>query len=131
MSYLSILFTHMNQYQTHPEQIIKQLFDDLFHHLVLSSFKYVNDYEQAEEIVQDVFVKVWQNFEQVKLIKDLKAYLFKAVKNSSLNFLKHIKVRQKFIQDSEVLAERDENQEHEVMSEFEIKDKVHEAVNKL
>ena len=90
--------------QSDSEKTIKRLFDELFHQLVLSAFRYVNDYEQAEDIVQDVFVKVWQNFDQVRQVKNLKAYLFKAVRNSCMNFLKHIKVRQKFIVDSEVLS---------------------------
>lgn len=86
----------MNQSLTSKEQIVKHLFDKHFHHLVLSSFRYVNDYQQAEDIVQDVFVKLWQSFGDFEQIDDQKSYLFKAVKNSSLNFLRHLKVRQKF-----------------------------------
>jgi len=117
--------------QHDPEQIIKRFFDELFHKLVLSSFRYVNDYDQAEEIVQDVFVKVWQNFDQFKRVKDKKGYLFKAVRNSSMNFLKHIKVRQKYIIDSEVLDPAVEKSSEETITEEETKKRVHQAVNKL
>ncbi|MFC2152217.1 RNA polymerase sigma-70 factor [Bacteroidota bacterium] len=113
------------------EQTIKQLFDELFHQLALSAYRYVNDYGQAEEIVQDVFVKVWQNFDELKEIKDLKGYLFRAVQNSSLNFLKHLKVRQKFIEDSEVLNISMEKSHEETISEEETKIRIHQAVNKL
>lgn len=121
----------MNLPQTDSEQTIKRLFDELFHQLVLSAFRYVNDYDQAEDIVQDVFVKVWQNFDQIRQVKDLKAYLFKAVRNSSINFLKHIKVRQKFIVDSEVLSSSVGKSPEEIISEEETKKRVHQAVNKL
>lgn len=77
------------------EQRIKELFDNHFHNLVFHSFKITNNYCQSEEIVQDVFVKVWQNYEQIGPISDHKAYLYKAVYNSSLNYLRHFKIRQK------------------------------------
>ncbi|MEA1897025.1 MAG: RNA polymerase sigma-70 factor, partial [Bacteroidota bacterium] len=117
--------------QSDSEQTIKQLFDELFHQLVLSAFRYVNDYDQAEEIVQDVFVKIWQNFDHFRQMKDSKAYLFKAVRNSSMNFLKHIKVRQKFIVDSEVLISSVEKSPEETILDKETKKRVHQAVNKL
>lgn len=121
----------MKLYQSNSEQTIKQLFDELFHQLVLSSYKYLNDYAQAEEIVQDVFVKIWQNFDDLNEIKDLKGYFFRAVQNSSLNFLKHLKVRKKFIEDSEVLNISMEKSHEETISEEETKIRIHEAVNKL
>ena len=121
----------MNLPQSDSEQTIKRLFDELFHQLVLSAFRYVNDYDQAEEIVQDVFVKVWQNFDQLRQVKDLKGYLFKAVRNSSINFLKHIKVRQKFTVDSEVLNSSVGKSPEETILEEETKRRVHQAVNKL
>ncbi len=121
----------MNTIQANPEQSIKQLFDELFHQLALSAYRYVNDYEQAEEIVQDVFVKVWQNFDEVGKIKDMKSYLYRAVKNSSLNFLKHLKVRQKFVEESEVINASFEKSHEENISEEETKIRIHQAVNKL
>jgi len=117
--------------QSDSEQTIKHLFDEYFHQLVFSAFNYVNDRGQAEEIVQDVFVKVWQNFDQLQTVKDLKAYLFKAVKNSCLNFLKHIKVRQKFIDDTGGGSSLVQKSHEETIAEEETKKKVHQAVNKL
>ena len=110
---------------------IKQLFDEHFHQLVLSSFRYVNDYYHAEDIVQDVYVKVWQNFDELKQIDDLKAYLFKAVKNSSLNYLKHLKVKQKFIINSEDSHSSLEMSPDDSKTDDEIYNRVHKAVNKL
>jgi RNA polymerase sigma-70 factor (ECF subfamily) len=117
--------------QSDSEQTIKQLFDEYFHQLTLHAFHYVNDYGQAEEIVQDVFVKIWQNFDQIRQMNDLKAYLFKSVQNSSLNFMKHIQVRKKFIDDSEFLNASKENSHEETITEEETKKRVHQAVNKL
>src|SRR5690606_39738893 len=44
--------------------------------------------ETSEEIVSDVLLKIWIKREEITLIQDLRLYLFKAVKNASLNYLK-------------------------------------------
>ena len=43
--------------------------------------------ESAEEIVEDVFVRIWQQRENLHTIKNLRVYLYTATKNSSLNYL--------------------------------------------
>jgi len=113
------------------EQTVKRLFDEHFHQLVLSAFCYLKDYDQAKDIVQDVFVKVWQNFEQVRHVTDLKGYLYKAVRNSSMNFLKHVKVREKFVADFEKSGISKARSHEDFLTEEETKIRVHQAVNKL
>ena len=44
--------------------------------------------ETAEELVQDVFVNFWVKREQIQINTSLKAYLYKASRNHTLNFLK-------------------------------------------
>lgn len=49
---------------------------------------YVKHKESAEEIVSDVFMKLWMRRRTLPLIRNLETYLFIAVKNHSLNHLK-------------------------------------------
>jgi RNA polymerase sigma-70 factor (ECF subfamily) len=42
----------------------------------------------AEEVVSDVFYKVWKNRERIEIKTSFESYVFKAVKNQSLDFLK-------------------------------------------
>lgn len=44
--------------------------------------------EIAEELVQDVFVNFWTKREQIQINTSLKAYLYRAARNHTLNFLK-------------------------------------------
>ncbi|WP_173003116.1 RNA polymerase sigma-70 factor [Chitinophaga sp. SYP-B3965] len=44
--------------------------------------------QEAEEIVSDVFIKIWQQRENLPPPDNIKFYLFKAVKNTALNYLK-------------------------------------------
>ena len=116
---------------TDSGQKIKELFDTHFYHLVLHAVSYTNDYNQSEEIVQDVFVKVWQNMEQIGHVSDFKAYLYKAVGNSSLNYLRHLKIRQKHLEEVVHINDHFENPAEESMMETENNIRVHQAVNKL
>lgn len=49
---------------------------------------YIHQREEAEEIVTDVFVKSWMNRSNMQHIQRPDTYLFVAVKNHSLNYLK-------------------------------------------
>jgi RNA polymerase sigma-70 factor (ECF subfamily) len=47
--------------------------------------------ELSEEITDDVFMKIWDRREEVSQIENLPSYLYKAVKNTSINYLEKIK----------------------------------------
>ena len=44
--------------------------------------------EIAEEVVQDVFVKLWNNRATISINTSLKAYLYRMVHNHSLNYIR-------------------------------------------
>ncbi len=54
------------------------------------AWRYVKDRSTAEDIVQDVFFKLWKKMQHNELKKnlDIKPYLYVAVKNTALNKLK-------------------------------------------
>jgi RNA polymerase sigma-70 factor (ECF subfamily) len=119
----------MKQSQDSNNQI-RAIFNENFHSLVFASFGIVKNYEQAEDIVQDVFVKIWQNFDNIRNQTNVKAYLHKAVKNSSLNYLrdfKHIDKNKISVEDISI----EEHHEYDSTDTDMLIKKVHEAVNKL
>ncbi|MGN6494297.1 MAG: RNA polymerase sigma-70 factor [Agriterribacter sp.] len=87
----------MTQQQTLTLQKRVALFDDqlafqqLFRIYYTGLFQFsasmVKVKEIAEEIVEDVFVKVWDNRRDLEKIDNLRIYLYVAVKNQSLNFI--------------------------------------------
>lgn len=64
-----------------------QLYDLLFDGLQRFSFSIVKSNEVAEEIVSDVFIKVWQIRGKLTEIDNLKVYLYTIAKNFSLNYI--------------------------------------------
>jgi RNA polymerase sigma-70 factor (family 1) len=67
-------------------------FDNLFRHFYLHLVSFAVDIVKlrpvAEEIVSDVFVKVWQKKEDILLIEKIKLFLFVAVKNQCYNHVR-------------------------------------------
>lgn len=50
----------------------------------------VKDKEQAEDIVSEAFTKLWQRHDTFNTEEHIKAFLFVATRNASLNYLRHI-----------------------------------------
>lgn len=93
----------MNLFELNTLKRIKQgdvkEFEKLFrkYYPVLCMFarKYVNDMDSAEEIVQDLFYKLWKDRESIDIKTSLKAYLYQSVKNKALKVIGHNAVKLK------------------------------------
>lgn len=78
---------------------IKSLFDELYDRLVYFAYQIIRDQEQAEDIVQEAFVKLWGNKNTLtNSEQSLKSYLYNTVKNLSLNVIRHSKVVDRYVQ---------------------------------
>jgi RNA polymerase sigma-70 factor (family 1) len=73
------LYEDMNAY--------KELYHLLFDSLHRFSCSIVKSKETAEEIVSDVFIKIWQIRDRLPEIENLKVYLYTITKNFSLNYI--------------------------------------------
>lgn len=76
-----------------PEQREETRFEDIylsyFSKMKYFAKEYVISEEDAENIVQDVFVELWENKEMLNMHMNLIAYLFTTIKNKCLNHLRH------------------------------------------
>lgn len=79
----------------------KEVFEDLYkqHYVPLCYYcvKYVERLEDAEEIVQDVFVKLWDKHKETTINTSVVAYLHKAVQNNALNYLNKRKIVDRYM----------------------------------
>jgi RNA polymerase sigma-70 factor, ECF subfamily len=80
----------------------KKVFDDIFNAYYAPLCRYctrlVIDPDIAEEIVQDLFCKIWVKRAELEIDTSLKAYLYRAVLNHSINHLNHLKTEGKYRQ---------------------------------
>ena len=68
------------------------LFDTYYEKLYLFAEKYIYDSDKAHDIVQDVFLKIWENAERLELTSSIQHYLFASVRNGCLNYLKSLQI---------------------------------------
>lgn len=65
----------------------KYFFDKHYANLCLYAYRFVNDEDQAKDIVQEAFLTVWENRAD-RTIENLQGYLFRAVRNNSLDYIR-------------------------------------------
>ena len=66
--------------------------------------EYVFDVEAARNIVQNVFLKVWEKRESLDENSNLKAYLYVMAKNESISYLRHLKTEAGFQKKAKVFS---------------------------
>lgn len=74
-------------------------FESLFRSSYVSLVRYaktlIKDHDDAEEIVQDLFYRLWQDKEKIIIESSLNGYLFRSVHNRCLHYIEHKKVVEK------------------------------------
>ncbi len=74
----------------------KGQFESLFRSSYVSLVRYamtiIKDHNTAEEIVQELFFRLWQDREKLKIESSLNGYLFRSVHNRCLHFIDHARV---------------------------------------
>lgn len=74
----------------------KQEFEKLFRSSYVSLVRYaktlIRDHDASEEIVQELFFRLWQDRLNLRIESSLNGYLFRSVHNRALHYLEHQKV---------------------------------------
>jgi len=70
------------------EQYMHKLFSMYYKGLCLFARQYIHDNEKVEDIVQDVFLNVWEKGELYDTESLVKSYLFTSVRNRCLNYIR-------------------------------------------
>lgn len=86
------------------EEAFKILYEEFFHALLAVACKYV-EIETAKDIVQDTFFKLWSKPQKFVQIIDLRFYLYRAVQNQCLNYLRDKKVEENYRNETEMVSE--------------------------
>lgn len=77
--------------------IFEEVYRDYYVPLCYYCLRYVETLEDSEEIVQDLFVKIWEKRDSMEINTSLKAYLYRSVQNYALNFLSKKKTQERYM----------------------------------
>ncbi len=75
--------------------VFKQVFMSHYESLCRYAYTILKNAEEAEDVVQSMFVKIWEKREGLEVKHTIRSYLFKAVYHQCLNNLEHRTVKMK------------------------------------
>jgi RNA polymerase sigma-70 factor, ECF subfamily len=73
------------------EQAFEELFRTWYPELCLFANQYVGSVDISRDVVQEVFIRIWDNRENLGIHSSTKAYLYRAVKNQAISQLRKTK----------------------------------------
>lgn len=82
----------LNQLRAGNEQALAQLFHKYSPAIHRFTMRYLRSADRADDVVQDLFVRLWDQRSQLTLRSTLRAYLFSAAYHLTLNVLAHDRV---------------------------------------
>jgi RNA polymerase sigma-70 factor (ECF subfamily) len=97
------------------------IFTKYYSDLVRFSFGFTRNSDSSEEIVQEVFLKLWENRSTLDIHTSLKSYLLKNVQNRSIDSLRHTTISNKYaavVLDHPLLSQND-TEDYIMFSELE------------
>ena len=84
-------------------------FESLFRSSYVSLVRYartmIKDHDTAEEIVQDLFFRLWKDKDKLQIESSLNGYLYRAVHNRCLHHINHNKVVEKYAREMAVMEQ--------------------------
>lgn len=113
------------------EAAFEQVFKTHYKNLHAYAFTILKDEDEAEEMVQQVFFKLWERSEHLSFSGSIAAYLYRAVHNESLNFIKHQKVKAGHQMHVAYSMKNKSEQAQPKMIRKELENKFREALNEL
>ena len=78
----------MNPKPIQTEKKLKELMNKYYSQLCVVSVQYTDSLEISEDIVQDVFVRFWEENKLLSVETNPKAYLFRSIRNASIDYIR-------------------------------------------
>jgi len=115
--------------QQKDTRIFERYYKENFKRFFLMAFRYLKDSTQAEETVNDVFLKLWEDGVRIHIESSLRSYIYKAVVNRSLNVIQ--KNKREIGKHMDLEAFRDDGYEWKQIEDNEQMVKLYAAIERL
>lgn len=110
------------------EKAFELLFKSFYQKLCNYACNMLKDIEEAEEIVQKVFINIWEKREHIEIETSLKSYLYRSVNNTCLNKIKQNNIYGLHHQIIKVSQPQSEDSTNQQMESSELGTAINEAV---
>lgn len=83
-----------NELMQDNEKVFSHIFNKYYALLCAASYQYIQDVQISESVAEDVFCNLWEKRKELLPVSSLKAYLLRAVRNQSIDYLRSLKSAQ-------------------------------------
>jgi RNA polymerase sigma-70 factor, ECF subfamily len=112
-----------------------QQFESLFRSSYISLVRYartlLKDQDTAEEIVQDLFFRIWKDREKIRIESSLNGYLFRSVHNRCLHFIEHHRIVEKHAEEMSFGQPESPESPSDILNYKELQTKIASILEKL
>lgn len=111
---------------------LKELYTCYFYDLLHYSMMYVNNSHDAEEVISDTFLSVWENRKKLLEISNFNSYIYTIVRNKSISQFRSMHIENQSIDTIpiDIFAYTDITPENELISKEKIAE-INSAINSL
>jgi len=113
------------------ESAFEMIFRTYYQPLCRYAYSFLQDKEEAEEVVQASFITVWEKRNNIAIETSLKSYLYRMVRNSCLNVIKHEKVKQQHVAHELAVSEVSHESVSQKVQAAELEIRITEAMKTL
>jgi len=110
-------------------------FESLFRSSYVSLVRYaktlIKDQDTAEEIVQDLFFRLWKDKEKLQIESSLNGYLYRAVHNRCLHHIDHNRVVEKYAREMAVMDQEKSESPTDILHYRELQAKIADILERL
>lgn len=106
------------------------LFQEYYRPLTVFAHGYVQDLDAGKEIVQDLFVHLYEKRKNLLISTSLKSYLYQSVRNRCLNYIKHQQVQKNHHDRMNPGPDRSDDLEEQIL-EVELEHRIFQIVEQL
>lgn len=117
--------------QSGNESAYEMIFRTYYNPLCRYAYSFLEDKEEAEEVVQSAFITVWEKRNSLQIQTSLKSYLYRMVRNGCLNVIKHEKVKQQHVAHEMAVTEVSYESVSQKVYATELESKIAEAMKAL
>jgi len=110
------------------ENTFEKLYDEYYSSLCFFANKYLQDLDLSRSLVQELFVNLWLKREKIVVRDSIKPYLYKAVRNKSIDYLRESK---KSVRLSDISESRLNSPFEDKLEEAELNNRINQSINEL
>jgi RNA polymerase sigma-70 factor (ECF subfamily) len=100
--------TLLSKLKSGDNHAFSTIFEAYYRDLVLFASRFTKSLDSSEEIVQDIFVKLWEDHAHIEINVSLKSFLLKSVQNKCIDLIRHKRIVNEhchYIFENQVLSE--------------------------